>query len=274
AISSFFTSEVKRQASASRSYSEANGQAAMQMQVDESTFVRSQTELFAVRYTDAWLDPRTKEYATVGYINRDEAWNIFEPRLRQSSDTLRNIADAAAADTEALKRFMLYTRAQGLGGEALRLLDFARILDAGKARRFSETEALISSLPAKIDAAKSGVSIFINYTAEADSLVSSALAEVLSAQGFSVSRDKKAAAYVCSVTVEGNPQKLEAGTFYTPSVLAAVSGKAGVLFTWSANLPRVGAQNPDVAKRRANTAVAEKIKQSFADEFVKQMTNS
>jgi hypothetical protein len=67
-------------------------------------------------------------------------------------------------------------------------------------------------------------------------------------------------------------QKLEAGTFYYPTLTAALTGKNGALFTYSRTLERVGAVNPDVAKRRAYNEIAGEIEKSFLEELDKTMS--
>jgi hypothetical protein len=259
---------------ASQSYTEHNGAATESRRIEQDTFVKTNSQLFAVRFTEPWLNPATKNYETIAYLERKEAWNIFEPRLRQSSDTLRNIYSSAEKNPEPLKQFALYSAAQSLAaGELAQLLDFAQVLDADKAVQFNDVRPLLSSLPTKLDAAKSRISIYINSAAGADALVTDAIANAFSSHGFTVSRNRNTASYICDVTVNDNMQKLPAGTFYTPSVIATVSGKSGgSLFTYSANLDRVGAQNPDVARTRANTNVAGEIKKSFYTEFSKEIS--
>jgi hypothetical protein len=271
ALSSFFITEVQSRVKASRSYSERDGKVEMNQEFDESIFVKNQTQLFAVRYADAWRNPVTKEYEILGYINREEAWNIYEPRVRQKADTLRGVCKEAETNTEPLKKIILYSSAQVTGAEILRLLEFARLLDWENARTFDDVQDIVAGLSAKTEALKSGIRVYINSPAGVDSLVSSAIAKAFSSHGFSVSRERETASHICDVTVEGNMQNLQAGTFYTPSVMVTVSNKGGVVFTYTANLSRVGAMNPDVAKRRASTAIAGEIEKSFFTGFMEEV---
>jgi hypothetical protein len=50
-------------------------------------------------------------------------------------------------------------------------------------------------------------------------------------------------------------QKLAGGTFYNSSLTAVVNGASGAVFSFTAQAPRQSAINPEVAKRRAYTAL-------------------
>jgi hypothetical protein len=100
-----------------------------------------------------------------------------------------------------------------------------------------------------------------------DTLVYTALANAFSSNGFKAERNENSASNRCEVTINENEQKLEAGTFYTPTVTIALTGKSGTLFTYSTSISRQGANNPDIAKRRAYTALAGELQKSFYEAF-------
>jgi hypothetical protein len=62
-------------------------------------------------------------------------------------------------------------------------------------------------------------------------------------------------------------QKRDLGIFYFPSLQAVFTGSSGTLFTYNASAERASAVTPDVAKRRAYTALAEQVQKTFAAEF-------
>jgi hypothetical protein len=56
------------------------------------------------------------------------------------------------------------------------------------------------------------------------------------------------------------------GIFYYSSLQAVFTNASGALFTFNAAADRASAVTPDVAKRRAYTALAEKVVESFSIE--------
>jgi hypothetical protein len=235
--------------------------------------VQSQTQLFAVRYTEAWYNGRASEWEVLAYIDRAEAWAIYEPALRQKAQTFRNLYRAAEADGEPIKQFYLYQAARGSMPELERLLGFARVLHPRKAAAFSDVSEAAAALAQKTAAARTGTRIYIDCPADSEAAVYSALARAFGGLGFTAEQDKEAASAVCEAAVNENAQKLEAGTFYTPGITVTLRGKSGTFFTWSAAAQRAGAFNPDIARRRAYAALAQRIDETFAGEFTRVMSN-
>jgi hypothetical protein len=54
---------------------------------------------------------------------------------------------------------------------------------------------------------------------------------------------------------------------YTPALTITLSGTAGTFFSYSARMERIGAQNPEVAHRRAYNALANHVEAAFAGEL-------
>jgi hypothetical protein len=59
-------------------------------------------------------------------------------------------------------------------------------------------------------------------------------------------------------------QRRELGVFYNPSLQAVFADSAGTFFTFTAAASQASAVTPDVAKRRAYTALAEKVVEAFS----------
>jgi hypothetical protein len=200
----------------------------------------------------------------MAYIDRAEAWNIYEPLLRQSVDTFRNLYRAAEEDTEPFRQITRYGAALKSSRDIGREILFARILDPVAAEQFGDILTAAASIPQKIQSAKSRSTIFIQCSSDNDGTVQSAVSKILSAQGFPVTTNKNAAAVICEVNINENKQTLPAGTFYTPSVNIIMNGKTQSLSSFSASVDEpVVAHNPDVARQRAYAALANTINQTF-----------
>jgi hypothetical protein len=100
-----------------------------------------------------------------------------------------------------------------------------------------------------------------------DGLVYSAVAVAFGAEGFPVERNRSAVSRVCLINVDEGMQKLESGTFYSPVLTGTVSGSGGAVFSFTAKASRQGAINPDVAKRRAYTALAAALGEAFSGDL-------
>jgi hypothetical protein len=268
ALSRYFVSEVQSTTRGEMSYTGRDGVSSQTAQFDERVFVQSQTKLFAVRYTDPYQNPHTGGWETLAYIDRNEAWNIYEPVLRQGAESFLSLYRAAEAESESFRQVFLYGAAHRAALEFVsdfsRELSFARILNPAAAEQFDGVLTAAASIPQKMSSAKSRSTIFIQCTGDSDGMIYTAVSKALGAQGFPVTTNRTAAAIMCEVNISENKQTLPAGTFYTPSVNIVLNGRTQSLFSFSASAnERIGANNPDVARQRAYTAIAYKLGETF-----------
>jgi hypothetical protein len=129
---------------------------------------------------------------------------------------------------------------------------------------FDGIHAKIAALPQKIDDAKRNASVFIDCPDDFESLVTNAFSRALSAEGFPVAKNKDGADVICAVSIDEGKQERELGIFYYSSLQAVFTDASGAIFTFNATADRASAVTPDVAKRRAYTALAEKVVESFS----------
>jgi hypothetical protein len=242
------------------------------MSFDEQVFVQSQTKLFAVRYTDPYQNPQTGEWETLAYIDRAEAWTIYEPVLRQEAEPFLSLYRTAEAESESVRQISLYGAAHKAALEFVpdfsRELSFARILKPKAAEQFDGVITAAASVPQKISGARSRSTIFIQCNSDSDGMIYTAVSKALSAQGFPVTTNRDTAAVLCEVNISENRQTLPAGTFYTTGVNIVLNGKTQALYSFSASVDeRIGANSPDVARRRAYSAIAYKLGETFKMDF-------
>ena len=240
--------------------------AASSSEITEETFVESQTELFAVHYTAPVFSKERGAYELVAYIDRAEAWGMYEPKLRQRADEYSAWLEQARTETNpfmrALRSHQALSCAERNSLDAM--LQFAAALYPDGAALYEQTRSGLAALPAA--AAQYAAQCPVLIESES-AVVKDAVAAALGKARFVVTDDAAKAAVRCAVGVTENRQELEAGTFYTPSVRLVFSetlsdgGKP--LFSYEANLERTGARNPQVAQQRAYAKVANHIQDSL-----------
>jgi hypothetical protein len=274
ALSAYFQVQVSSRTDIAESYTEEDGAVSQSLRLEQETVARTETELFAVRYTDPWQNPIGGTWETVVYIDRDEAWAIFEPRLSSRTAPFMALYQAAEADTESLRRFFRYKAAGDFDTAALTAyLDFARTLNPGRAAEFAPVREALAAFLSRMNQARFDASVYIDCPADMDGLTAAALTGALSAEGLPVTKDQTVASAVCLAQVDEGQEKREGGVFYTPELTITINGKAGTpLFSMTLKVPRQSATNPDIARRRAYTALAGEIISKFHKEFENQMT--
>jgi hypothetical protein len=267
AISRYFEIEIESRVSSEQVITQQNDVEENYLRAEQSGVIKSVTNLFAVRQSENWFNKTQNQWETVAYIDRNEAWSIYEPQVRQKADTFRSLHQAAATNGEPMKQAFLYSSAQRLSGELLTLLEFAEILHPAQAAWFDDVRDALAEIPVKIEQVKSRSSIYIDCPVDFDATVSTALANSFGKQRFPIETVKGKAAYLCAASIGENIRVSDAGTFYYPTINVNITGKVGVLFSYSTTLNRIGASDPNVAKRRAYTAIANELQKSLYDEL-------
>jgi hypothetical protein len=274
AISYYFESEINAGQSSRSVWTERNGATSTESRTETETIVQSQTRMVAVRYGEApWQNPATGKWETVAYLDRNEAWTLYEPQAKMVSDGLLALMNAAENEGEAFSRVLRFGTAASYadGTEFTTVREFAQVLYPSKAQAFfRDADSAISSLPAKIDAAKRSTKIFIQCSPDLDGLIYNAAVAAWGMEGFPVEQNRDAAASVCLIHVDEGVQKMDSGVFYNPSLSGMVNGVSGALFSFTIKAARQGAINPDIAKRRAYTALASAFEEAFPGELNKK----
>jgi hypothetical protein len=278
AIAFYFESEITAEESTRQSWVTQNGVTEAESRTEAATIVRSAVSLVAVRYAeDPWLNPVTKTWETVAYIDRAEAWTVYEPQAKKASDALLGLYASAEDETEAFSRALRFgaveTYAEGAEFNAAR--QFSQVLHPKNAQTlFADADAACAALSEKIYTARQNARVFIECPTDFNELVYQATVSAFGAEGFPVERNRSAASSVCVINVDEGKQKMESGVFYTPSLTGTVNGgadgKSGAVFSFTVKAERLGAINDGVAKRRAYTALAAALQESFPGELNKK----
>ena len=175
-ISKYFSMKIHTESS---EYTIVSGNNKSQTDLQNNIFVESQTELFAVHYTEPVFNKKQKIYEIIAYINKEEAWNIYEVRVKTIIDTFDSIISTAKIENESFKQILFYKKAQFFAetNNLEKIIYFAYGLYSEKAQnyeyildevevKFSATVVILLSKYSKLsfitsDEAKEPYSIFV-----------------------------------------------------------------------------------------------------------------
>jgi hypothetical protein len=251
---------------------ERDGAVSQSRTASADTFIRTETALFAVRYAEPRYDRGTRTWEAIAFIDRAEAWAIYEPRLRSLAGPFMAAYEAAEAARDPLRQTYRYHAAARLAtADILAALDFAQALNPQQANAFAPVRTALAGAAQKAAAARARVAIAVQCRDDADGIISNAVTGAFSGGGFAVTQAAAGATNTAEARIDSGLQTLEAGTFYTPRLTVTVSGAEGTLFTWTASAARQGARDPAIAKRRAWTALAEEVKRGLWAAFEEGM---
>ena len=264
AISKFFQTSIsvstKEQTVITESKSESK--------ISEEVFVKSQTELFAVRYTKAKFDRKQKLYEVTAYINRDEAWRIYEPKLKELSDSFESLYITAISQDDPLLKISWLSKAFDNANEngLQKKLDFAQALNPTESENFSITRTHFSEIEPMISTLAGKCSINTICDVGVDENISKSANEVFSKIGILVVKENPD--YLCVLKITENSQPLPAGTFFSPIISMDIRRSEKILFSWNRQLKKIGAKNEKVARQRAYSLISQTISDLLKNEFM------
>lgn len=276
ALSQYFEARIESTINARETIISENKKVKSTTVLEEINFVQSGAKLFAVRYAPPYYDKKEKEYITVAFIKREEAWRIFEPRVKNEADAFRELWRSAESETEPIKSFFAYKAADNFSrrAEFVQTMNFGRIINPDKMNSLvRDTDDAKARLPAKLSTARSMTNIFIDINNDYESNITGALTKLLSEEGLNITTNKKTARAVCKVTVDEGLSHNEFGDFYYPKITVALTGKNDTtLFSYSAAAGKQAAMDAKVAKRRAYGALAAALENNFRAEFDRELS--
>ena len=238
ALSKFFQMNISVQAKEQTISNESN----FETTFSEEIFVQSSTELFAVHYTKPKYDKKQKQYEVIAYIDREEAWQIYEPKINDCTSQFEQFySDAISQNDAFLKIFGLSKAYQnGKENELYKKLDFAQILNPSQAEKFSITRNHFSEIKPMLRRIAKQCSISIFCENDFEESVSRAIGNFFSNYGITIVDNNSQ--YLCYIKIIENSQVLPAGIFYSPSFSLKIETRDTVLFSGEGQLKRIGAR--------------------------------
>jgi hypothetical protein len=233
--------------------------------INNETFIKSQTELFAVHYSQPYLNTSSNEWEIVAYIDREEAWAIFNPKLEQKINSFEQFYFDADNEQDDFQKIISLSRANQFAREndLERMLNFANILYPQFVSFNSGIRDLLADIPSRIVRVKTLSTFYIECKNDVGNVLYTSISRAL--EGFTITQDENKALYICRVELIENTSELKAGIFYKPVITIMVTGKNGSAYLFSRELNRVGATDPDTAKRRLYSIVAVAIQETFLE---------
>ena len=238
--------------------------------LEDVTHILSDTTLFAVRYTKAQFNKEQKNYEVIAYINREEAWQIYAPKVQHAANAFSGLYNRGTQQSSDFMQalFLLQARESAESSHLLSVLQFAYALYPESIDMFADVQDSLNSLPVMLKKTQAQHVIAVHCIGDNQSQITAAVQEILADLGFPVTADQPAARYVCAVELTENKKELPAGIFFTPSVTVTIfENKQTQLFSYSKTFNRIGASTEAAAKQRMVHTVVTELQHSLPPAF-------
>lgn len=236
--------------------------------------VMSQVDLFAVEYTDPYYFKKEKKWYCVAYIEREKAWNQYQPTLENAKTEFYSMKKNADSESDPLIKCSLYGKSWNSGKKFLEKLEYARILNSQKERAYSDDRKTVSEIPALIAGEKEKCTLYLDVKGDWGNVISSSLSKTLSDQGFKIAKNPKEANYTAHTEVENNaigndPIQVQ------PSLDLKIVSRTGktVFANQTKSEKKTIAYTLENAQKKAYPLLAEECEKSISAELSKLLGN-
>lgn len=268
-LSSFFSAEIQSCAYADETFlnsqdsfgSKTNKIRNLSRQIE----VSSHGELVALCHTDVFFDKGRKQFAVCAYINREEAWNLLEPRLRSKSQGLEKAYQKSHGEKERFTKIILLNSVLKESDEFYSLYFLACGIVPKKAESFSKIDTLIQNAESESLRLKTLTKILIQADGDDKERLKTKLSEIFSKEGFSVGDDGA----VYSVNVKTAFAISENGGIFIsyPQISLLVRNADGiVLSSWAKQISKISAYTREACERMVWGRIEKELESNFIEE--------
>ncbi len=230
--------------------------------LENVTQVLSDTELFAVHYTEVRTDTAQQKFSVIAYIDREEAWRMYKPKVQAAVDSFTGLYTQAQSKNDSWEKALLFLKAHKTAEKEKlpSLLQFAFTLYPDSVDLYRQTEERFAGLPAEMHKTQKKCSFFIEEVNTAQTQLAEVTREILTQVGFVHAETDSVNHYRCTVMLDASKAVLPAGVFFTPSVSISVSSGTKTVFSYSKTLKRIGASTEHAAWQRMHAVICNHLR--------------
>ena len=229
----------------------------------ESVIIHSDTELFCVRYTDAWTEPKSKKIYVCAFIDRKEAWDLITQKMKGLEDKCNQLSKLADNEKESFKKLLLLTKARPLYSKYSGLYEKAVGLFPKCGEQFEAFIRKMDDYMNELMLLKAFTAIQVKVSGDKGNSIYSKITELLMQKGFLISSDGR---NQLSATVNWNEAKLNEIYSAYPNIKIVISGNGRTFASFNGECEKVAAYNLESMQRSAIARLEELLEESFIKE--------
>lgn len=266
-LSKFFQMTVSVRTTGKTVMEHSDSGTAAKKNLSSEVSVHSRTELFAVHYTKAKYDKRQKTYEVVAFIDRNEAWDIFKPKLEETVQRFSLFYSAAEDEADVLLRTLAFQKAAAYAEQSKMQadFDFAAVLYPASSALYERTRSQLAGIVPCIQNGFSACPLEIVCNSDFENIVKNWAGGFFSGIGIPL---ESHGGYKCLIDISENKSVLPAGTFYKPSFVVQIEKDGRTIFSAAGETGKNGAKNERLARQRAYSALAECVEKTLKEAFL------
>lgn len=262
-IARYFQTNVAASLKTSVQSIEKAGSVEERTNIENDVELTSDVSLFAIETTEPFYVKKEKKWHCLAFIEREKAWTQYEPNVENAKNEFYAIYQKTEEESEPLLKCSLLSKTWKSGMEFLKTLEFARILDSQKEKKYADDRNFVSEIPAMIEVEKEKCRVYVEVSGDQDGIIATSVAEALEESSLVISAQKEDCAYIAKVEITDNESGSDPIAIF-PSVDFSLVGKNGK----SAYAIKIKSQKKAIsytienARKKAYPQVAEQIKET------------
>lgn len=228
--------------------------------VDEVN-VTSEIEFIGLEFTESWYYKPEKKWYAVAYINRDDAWVQYRPKIEAEKARFYGFYKKAEKETDSFTKISLYRSAWKASGDFLEKLEYGRIINPKEEEKYSQDRNAVSDLPSKIETEQKNLTLEVYIYGDYANIIETAAKNAFSRNGFVAGIKGN---YVADVVVNSNPSGSDPVAI-VPAVTVTIKNRNGkAIYSYETNLTeKTVAYSLENAQKKAFPKLAEKINEEI-----------
>ena len=262
-LSAYFSQTIIAESESYQKIRQAGAGNVTNSDLRENVIIHSDTELFCVRYTAAWTEPKSKKIFVCAFIERKEAWDLITQKMKGLEDKCNQLSKLADKEMEPLKQLLLLTKAISLYSEYSGLYEKAVALFPKREEQFEGFIRKMDGYMNELMLLKASTAIQVKVSGDKGNSIYSKITELLMQKGFLISPDGR---YQLSATVNWNEAKLNEVYSAYPNIKILITGNGQTFASFNGECEKVAAYNQESMQRSAIFRLEELIEESFIKE--------
>lgn len=270
-LSSYFSRQVSSEIKAVKVLTNKNGVTSDESTITQNVSSKSYVQLFNVAHTTPWYDKSVKKYVCCAYINRAEAWRMYESNVIQAKQTFYSIFNKANDEKDLLKKSVLLVKCKNAANEYVVTLDTGRVLYSSGVAKYEGDRDVLSSIDQQIISAKLNSIMKVSVKNDSYNKISYVVTSILRNQGYEVSDTN----YLYLVTVVVKPNKVTHKDTHSitaePGITLTINNRQETVFAYAKTTEHVTGYS-DAEKfvnNKIYSALEKELNSSLSDELNK-----
>ena len=260
-LARYFQSTVSANLSTTMSSITAGSSVQEETRVVDEVNVSSEVEFIGLEFTESWYYKAEKKWYAVAYMNREDAWVQYKPKIESEKTKFYSFLKKAESEEDTFTKISLFKSAWKVSGDLMEKLEYGRIINPNEEEKYSADRTEVAELPAKIEKEQKNLTIFVNLKGDYGNIVETAIKTALEKGGFIVGSSGN---YTADVIVSSNPNGENPVTIMPAVIVSIKSSEGNAVFSYEAKMmEKTVAYSLENAQKKAFPKLAEKINEEI-----------